>query len=188
MSTLAETNRWSAFGGGAVLLLGAARSRSFARLCFAGASAPGHEFMGEVMKLGGFVKNLKVGDRVVVPFTIACGDCWHCHHDMWSLCENSNPNAAIQEAMMGHAASGALGFSHLTGGYAGGQAEFARVPFADVGGNAQLRRRVERAGNAERDDGGTRPRFVDRRGRHGSPRPRYRVHVSRAANATCKAS
>ena len=93
----------------------------------------GHEFMGEVMELGAGVKNLKVGDRVVVPFTIACGNCWHCLHDMWSLCENSNPNAALAEAMMGHAASGAFGYSHLTGGFAGGQAEFARVPFADVG-------------------------------------------------------
>jgi threonine dehydrogenase-like Zn-dependent dehydrogenase len=93
----------------------------------------GHEFMGEVVELGAGVTNLKVGDRVVVPFTIACGNCWHCLHDMWSLCENSNPNAALAEAMMGHAASGAFGYSHLTGGFAGGQAEFARVPFADVG-------------------------------------------------------
>lgn len=93
----------------------------------------GHEFMGEVMELGPGVKNLSVGDRVVVPFTIACGNCWHCQHDFWSLCENSNPNAALSEAMMGHAASGAFGYSHLTGGFAGGQAEFVRVPFADVG-------------------------------------------------------
>jgi threonine dehydrogenase-like Zn-dependent dehydrogenase len=93
----------------------------------------GHEFMGEVMEVGRGVKNLKPGDRVVVPFTIACGNCWHCQHELFSLCENSNPNAALQEGMMGHAASGAFGYSHLTGGYAGGQAEFARVPFADVG-------------------------------------------------------
>src|ERR1700712_5273477 len=93
----------------------------------------GHEFMGEVMEVGAGVKNLKTGDRVVVPFTIACGNCWHCQHDFWSLCENSNPNAAVSEAMMGPAASGAFGYSHLTGGFAGGQAEFARVPFADVG-------------------------------------------------------
>jgi len=93
----------------------------------------GHEFMGEVMEVGPDVSNLKVGDRVVVPFTIACGRCWHCAHDMWSLCENSNPNAALSDAMMGHAASGAFGYSHLTGGFAGGQAEFVRVPFADVG-------------------------------------------------------
>jgi threonine dehydrogenase-like Zn-dependent dehydrogenase len=93
----------------------------------------GHEFMGEVMEVGRGVKNLKVGDRVVVPFTIACGNCWHCQHELWSLCENSNPNAALQEKMLGHAASGAFGYSHLTGGFAGGQAEYARVPFADVG-------------------------------------------------------
>jgi threonine dehydrogenase-like Zn-dependent dehydrogenase len=93
----------------------------------------GHEFMGVVVEVGPDVRNLRVGDRVVVPFTVACGECWHCRHDMWSLCENSNPNAALQEEMMGHAASGAFGYSHLTGGYAGGQAEYARVPFADVG-------------------------------------------------------
>lgn len=93
----------------------------------------GHEFMGEVVEVGRAVKNLKVGDRVVVPFTIACGNCWSCKHDRWSLCENSNPNAALPEHIMGHAGSGAFGYSHLTGGFAGGQAEFARVPFADVG-------------------------------------------------------
>jgi threonine dehydrogenase-like Zn-dependent dehydrogenase len=93
----------------------------------------GHEFMGEVVEVGKDVHNLEVGDRVVVPFTIACGHCWHCQHDLWSLCENSNPNAALVEKMMGHAGSGAFGYSHLTGGFAGGQAEFARVPFADVG-------------------------------------------------------
>lgn len=93
----------------------------------------GHEFMGEVVEVGRAVKNLKVGDRVVVPFTIACGNCWSCKHDLWSLCENSNPNAALPEHIMGHAGSGAFGYSHLTGGFAGGQAEFARVPFADVG-------------------------------------------------------
>jgi len=93
----------------------------------------GHEFMGEVVEVGRSVKKVRVGDRVVVPFTIACGNCWQCRHDNWSLCENSNPNAALAEEMMGHAASGAFGYSHLTGGFAGGQAEFARVPFADVG-------------------------------------------------------
>jgi threonine dehydrogenase-like Zn-dependent dehydrogenase len=93
----------------------------------------GHEFMGEVMEVGRNVKNLKVGDRVVVPFAIACGNCWHCLHDMWSLCENSNPNAALAEKAMGHATAGAFGYSHMTGGFAGGQAEYARVPFADVG-------------------------------------------------------
>jgi threonine dehydrogenase-like Zn-dependent dehydrogenase len=70
---------------------------------------------------------------LVVPFTIACGNCWRCRHDNWLLCENSNPNATLAEKMMGRAASGAFGYSHLTGGLAGGQAEFARVPFADIG-------------------------------------------------------
>jgi len=93
----------------------------------------GHEFMGEVVEVGRSVKKLKVGDRVVVPFDIACGNCWQCRHENWSLCENSNPNAALEEKMMGHAAAGAFGYSHLTGGFAGGQAEYARVPFADVG-------------------------------------------------------
>ena len=93
----------------------------------------GHEFMGEVVEVGKGVSSLHVGDRVVVPFTIACGKCRHCQHASWSLCENSNPNAALAEKMMGHAASGAFGYSHLTGGFAGGQTQFARVPFADVG-------------------------------------------------------
>jgi Threonine dehydrogenase and related Zn-dependent dehydrogenases len=93
----------------------------------------GHEFMGEVMEVGREVKNLKVGDRVVVPFPIACGNCWHCRQQMFSLCENSNPNAWLAEKLMGHSPAGIFGYSHLTGGYAGGQAEYARVPFADVG-------------------------------------------------------
>lgn len=93
----------------------------------------GHEFMGEVVEVGRNVRTLKVGDRVVVPFTIACGQCWQCQHENWSLCENSNPNAALAEKLLGHTASGAFGYSHLTGGFAGGQAEYARVPFADVG-------------------------------------------------------
>jgi len=93
----------------------------------------GHEFMGEVMEVGPDVKKLKVGDRVVVPFAIACGTCWSCQHELWSLCENSNPNAWMQEKVFGHAGSGAFGYSHLTGGFAGGHAEFVRVPFADVG-------------------------------------------------------
>jgi len=93
----------------------------------------GHEFMGEVVEVGRGVRNLSVGDRVVVPFPIACGKCWSCQHDMWSLCENSNPNAWMQEKMLGNDCSGVFGYSHLLGGFAGGQAEYVRVPFADVG-------------------------------------------------------
>ncbi|MEA2291414.1 MAG: hypothetical protein QOF17_434 [Solirubrobacteraceae bacterium] len=93
----------------------------------------GHEFMGEVVETGRGVENLSVGDRVVVPFPIACGNCNSCKNELWSLCENSNPNAGLAEKMFGHPTSGIFGYSHLTGGYAGGQAEYARVPFADVG-------------------------------------------------------
>ncbi len=93
----------------------------------------GHEFMGEVVELGSAVKNLQKGDRVVVPFTIACGNCFFCQKTMWSLCDNSNPNAGMAEKMYGFTPSGLFGFSHLLGGYAGGQAEYVRVPFADVG-------------------------------------------------------
>src|SRR4029078_1169147 len=93
----------------------------------------GHEFMGEVVELGSEVKNLKVGDRVVVPFPISCGNCFFCEKQMYSLCENSNPNAWMAEKMWGHSPAGIFGYSHLVGGYAGGQAEYARVPYADVG-------------------------------------------------------
>lgn len=93
----------------------------------------GHEFMGEVVEVGPEVKNLKVGDRVVVPFTIACGNCFFCQEKLWSLCDNSNPNAALAEKIFGYPTSALYGYSHLYGGYAGGQAEYARVPFADVG-------------------------------------------------------
>jgi threonine dehydrogenase-like Zn-dependent dehydrogenase len=93
----------------------------------------GHEFMGEVMEVGKNVRKLKVGDRVVVPFPIACGECWSCKNDLWSLCENSNPNAWIAEKMLGHSPAGVFGYSHMLGGFAGGQSEYARVPFADVG-------------------------------------------------------
>jgi threonine dehydrogenase-like Zn-dependent dehydrogenase len=93
----------------------------------------GHEFMGEIVEVGKGVSNLQVGDRVVVPFPIACGNCWACKHELYSVCENSNPNAGMAEKMFGHSTAGIFGYSHLTGGYAGGQAEYARVPFADVG-------------------------------------------------------
>ena len=93
----------------------------------------GHEFMGEVVEVGRGVGNLAVGDRVVVPFPIACGSCNACAAELFSACENSNPNAGMAEKVFGHPTAGIFGYSHLTGGYAGGQAEYARVPFADVG-------------------------------------------------------
>lgn len=93
----------------------------------------GHEFMGEVVEVGREINNLKVGDRVVVPFTIACGECYFCKNQMWSLCDNTNPNAAVLEEMYGYSGSGLFGYSHLYGGFAGGQAEYVRVPFANVG-------------------------------------------------------
>jgi threonine dehydrogenase-like Zn-dependent dehydrogenase len=93
----------------------------------------GHEFMGEVVEVGKGVSNLSVGDRVVVPFPIACGACNACERELYSLCENTNPNARLAEKMFGHTTAGIFGYSHLTGGFAGGQSEFARVPFADVG-------------------------------------------------------
>jgi len=93
----------------------------------------GHEFMGEVVETGSAITSLKVGDRVVVPFPIACGRCWFCQQQMFSLCDNSNPNAWILEAMYGYGGAGIFGYSHMYGGYAGGQAEYVRVPFADVG-------------------------------------------------------
>lgn len=93
----------------------------------------GHEPMGEVVEIGKEVKNLKVGDRVVVPFTISCGECYFCQKEMFSLCDNSNPNAEIARKAMGHSPAGLFGFSHMLGGYPGGQAEYLRVPFADVG-------------------------------------------------------
>src|SRR5689334_21118684 len=93
----------------------------------------GHEFMGEVVEVGPKVTSLRVGDRVVVPFPIACGRCRACEHGTYSLCENSNPNAALAEKFMGHSPAGVFGYSHMLGGYPGGQAQYARVPFADVG-------------------------------------------------------
>jgi threonine dehydrogenase-like Zn-dependent dehydrogenase len=93
----------------------------------------GHEFMGEVVEVGNGVQNVAVGDRVVVPFPIACGRCASCREGLTSLCENSNPNAHIAEKLMGHSPAGVFGYSHMLGGFAGGQAEYVRVPFADVG-------------------------------------------------------
>ncbi len=93
----------------------------------------GHETVGEIAEVGPEVKNLKVGDRVVVPFPISCGRCWFCQHELYSLCDNTNPNAWMAEKLFGFSPAGIFGYSHLTGGYAGGQAEYVRVPFADVG-------------------------------------------------------
>ena len=93
----------------------------------------GHEFMGEVVEVGPECHTLRVGDRVVVPFAIACGRCFFCTRDLWSLCDNSNPNAEMLEKVYGFSGAGLFGYSHLYGGYAGGQAEYVRVPFADVG-------------------------------------------------------
>src|SRR5688500_17592832 len=93
----------------------------------------GHEFMGEVVELGKAVKNLKLGDRVAVPFPIACGRCTPCLAGLTSICENSNPNATLAEKVWGDSPSGIFGYSHMLGGFAGGQAEYVRVPFADVG-------------------------------------------------------
>lgn len=93
----------------------------------------GHEFMGRIVDKGVGVKNLNIGDRVVVPFTIACGTCSFCARGQTSFCDNSNPNAWMADTFCGHGGSGLFGYSHLTGGYSGGQAQYVRVPFADVG-------------------------------------------------------
>ncbi|HET8523876.1 MAG TPA: zinc-dependent alcohol dehydrogenase [Thermomicrobiales bacterium] len=93
----------------------------------------GHEFMGEVVEVGPNVTNVTRGDRVVVPFTISCGACFFCQRGLWSLCDNTNPNAWMAEELYGFSGAGIYGYSHLLGGYAGGQAEYARVPFADIG-------------------------------------------------------
>src|SRR5919199_4515059 len=91
----------------------------------------GHEFMGEVVEVGPEVTKVKAGDRVVVPSFIGCGNCWYCQHDLWSLCDNSNPNAALQEPVLGYPTAGIYGYTHLFGGYAGAHAEYVRVPHAD---------------------------------------------------------
>lgn len=93
----------------------------------------GHEFGGRVVEIGKEVKNLKVGDRVTVPFTISCGACFHCSREEYSLCDNSNPNSQQLAKETGYGSAGLFGYSHLYGGYAGGQAQYVRVPFADVG-------------------------------------------------------
>jgi threonine dehydrogenase-like Zn-dependent dehydrogenase len=92
----------------------------------------GHEFMGEVMEVGSANKKLKVGDRVVVPFTICCGECDQCRRGNWSVCERTNRNKDVADKLFGHTTAGLYGYTHLTGGYAGGQAEYVRVPYADV--------------------------------------------------------
>jgi threonine dehydrogenase-like Zn-dependent dehydrogenase len=93
----------------------------------------GHEPMGEVVEVGRDVKKLNVGDRVVVPFTIDCGTCYFCQKGLFSLCDTSNPNADLARKAMGQSPAGLFGYSHMLGGFARGQAEFLRVPFADVG-------------------------------------------------------
>lgn len=93
----------------------------------------GHENMGEVIELGSEVTNLKIGDRVVVPFTISCGSCWFCRNEFYSACDTTNPNAALAIKAMGQSPAGLFGFSHMLGGYSGGQAEYLRVPMADIG-------------------------------------------------------
>jgi threonine dehydrogenase-like Zn-dependent dehydrogenase len=93
----------------------------------------GHEFMGEVVEVGQEVRNLAKGDWIVVPFAIACGRCYFCERKLWSLCDNTNPNASMAESAYGYSGAGLFGYSHMYGGYPGGQAEYVRVPFADVG-------------------------------------------------------
>ena len=93
----------------------------------------GHEPMGEVVEVGKDVKKLKKGDRVVVPFTLSCGKCWFCEHQLYSCCDTSNPNAEVAREVMGQSPAGLLGYSHMLGGFPGGQAEYLRVPYADVG-------------------------------------------------------
>lgn len=93
----------------------------------------GHEFMGEVVEVGREVKKVKKGDRVVVPSFIACGNCWYCQHDLYSLCDNTNPNAELQEPLFGYPTGACFGYTHAFGGYAGSHAQYMRVPHADVG-------------------------------------------------------
>lgn len=92
----------------------------------------GHEFMGQVIEAGPQVERIKVGDRVVVPSFICCGRCWYCDHELYSLCDNTNPNAELQAPLLGYPTAGIYGYTHAFGGYAGAHAEYVRVPFADV--------------------------------------------------------
>ncbi len=92
----------------------------------------GHEFMGEVVEVGREVKKIRKGQRVVVPSFICCGDCWFCKEELWSLCDNTNPNAETQSDVLGYPTAGIYGYTHAFGGYAGAHAGFVRVPFADV--------------------------------------------------------
>jgi threonine dehydrogenase-like Zn-dependent dehydrogenase len=91
----------------------------------------GHEFMGEVVEVGPEVARRRVGERVVVPSFIGCGSCWYCQHELWSLCDNTNPNPELQEPVLGYPTGGIYGYTHAFGGYAGSHAEYIRVPFAD---------------------------------------------------------
>jgi threonine dehydrogenase-like Zn-dependent dehydrogenase len=92
----------------------------------------GHEFMGEIVETGSAVKKVAAGDRVLVPFTISCGNCLHCRNGMTSLCDNSNPNAWMADMLLGYTCSGLYGYSHAFGGYPGGQAEYVRIAYADA--------------------------------------------------------
>jgi threonine dehydrogenase-like Zn-dependent dehydrogenase len=93
----------------------------------------GHEFLGEVVDVGTGIANLRIGDRVIVPFPIACGGCFYCREELYAFCDNSNPNGWMTDNLYGQPAGGLFGYSHMLGGYAGGQAEYVRVPYADVG-------------------------------------------------------
>ena len=106
----------------------------------------GHEFMGEVAEVGPDVTKHKVGDRVVVGSFISCGQCWYCQQELWSLCDNGNPNPAITEALWGQSIGGCYGYSHAMGGCAGSHAAYIRVPYADSGRVRHPRRRLRRAG------------------------------------------
>jgi len=92
----------------------------------------GHEFMGEVVETGPEVKKIGRGKRVVVPSVVSCGHCWYCEHDLWSLCDNTNPNGYLQERLLGYPTAGIYGYTHAFGGYAGAHAQYVRIPHADT--------------------------------------------------------